>query len=441
MRHLCDFKPPKPNPAIVWLGKLILPVYLKVLNHLSLQVVLPPQVSLDFFRSKPVVVLLNHPDRQDALIAGGLAKLFEHPYCIVAREVFDWKHGFQGWFFQHIGCYSVDRGILDLASMHMTQKILAQLQRQLIVFPEAEITGDDDIVHPFNRALIHAILGAQKEIAKHDSSKSVWIIPGGTHYQLETDIETTVRKALRDVERKLDMKPDHSADARTRAEAAVGVVVSKLSDHYRFVLPDEQPQHEQVRLLAKHVCELISTYVNFEHAVDLSAEQLLHSLRSHVSKQVETAANGCSYQRKLSLSIVRIYDQFLSDLDRVERLLILQRVLTHPPTPMEVCRIVDFLESETCGRITAKGRQRATVCLGAPIEVLPYLESYKRCKSTAIEELRAVICREMQSALDGLHERMLVDLGRREEPHPAQGAMSRKPSTLTERSAAKSESL
>jgi 1-acyl-sn-glycerol-3-phosphate acyltransferase len=62
---------------------------------------------------------------------------------MVAREVFDWYHGVLGWFFQKFGCYSVNRGSGDVTSIETTKRILRLGQHKLIVFPEAEITGDD----------------------------------------------------------------------------------------------------------------------------------------------------------------------------------------------------------------------------------------------------------------------------------------------------------
>lgn len=408
MRRLCDFKPPKPNPLIMWLSKRLLPLYLN-LNSLTLEFLFPDQSALHSFKCPSLIILLNHPDKQDPLIAFALAKQLEHPYCIVAREVFDWNHGLSGWLFQHVGCYSVDRGILDIASMRTTKNILAKLQHQLIVFPEAEVTGDDDTVHPFNRGLIHAVLGSQTEIAKNDHSKSVIMLPVGIRYHLETDLETSVSKSLHDIEQKLAILPDKNSDARARAEIAIERVMTILSEHYGFALPEEQPRQEQVRLLTKHICERISRIVNFDSATS-SLEQLLHSLRSHVSKQIESAeTNRLSPNTHASDAAIN-NEHLLTDLDRAERLLIFQRVLTHPSTPIQVCRIVDFLEAETCGRMTPKGRQKATICAGPPIEVLPYLTLYKQRKETAILKLQTVIRQEMQAALDRTHERTLPDL-------------------------------
>jgi 1-acyl-sn-glycerol-3-phosphate acyltransferase len=176
MPPLSQFKPPKPNSALIWLCLKLLPVYASTVESLSFRFLENPEFPLKFIRNKSVVIAINHGDRQDPLVVIALSKYIgESLYCLVAREVFDWYHGLLGWLFQKLGCYSVNRGVADFRSIHTTQQILAHSHKKLVVFPEAEITGDEKRVHDLNPSFIHLLLESQEHIAKSSQS-----IPSGS---------------------------------------------------------------------------------------------------------------------------------------------------------------------------------------------------------------------------------------------------------------------
>jgi len=404
MSDLSEFKPPKPNKAIIGLCKLLFPVYAKFVAHLTFEFVEGSDHPLEVLKGKPAAVLIDHADKQDPLVVIALAKhMRDSVYCAVAREVFDWHHGILGWFFQRFGCYSVNRGSPDFRSMHTTQRILTHTDAKLVLFPEGEVTGDDQSVHEINRSLMHILLNMQNEIAKSDSPRSIWVLPVGVSYRLETNLESSVNKTLKTVERHLSIRKNRDKDPATRAKLAMEALLDGLARHYKWTLAKEQPQHAQVLSLAQHICERISKHTGGEPGEKPSTEQFLCSLRNHVVEELGARKNHSPHHQKFRRAPSNSYREFLHDLDRVERLLIVQRVLQRPTSPIQICRIVDFLESELCGRMTSKGRQCASVFIGKPIEVLPHLQLYKSCKNSAIDELTACIRDQLQSALDNSH--------------------------------------
>jgi len=60
----------------------------------------------------------------------------------------------------------------------------------------------------------------------------------------------------------------------------------------------------------------------------------------------------------------------------------------------------DFLEVETTGHISSKGRQVASVFFGEAIAVSSYLEHYRENKHSAISDLKVSIHDQLQLALD-----------------------------------------
>ncbi|MBX9690960.1 MAG: 1-acyl-sn-glycerol-3-phosphate acyltransferase, partial [Cyanobacteria bacterium] len=134
MSVLSEFKPPKPNRAFILLCELLLPLYARLVEDLSIEFQETPDQWLEFLKDKQAVIIMNHADRQDPLVLVALTRYMrEFVYCVVAREVFDWNHGINGWLFQKLGCYSVNRGMADFRSIHTTRKLLTHSHRKLIV--------------------------------------------------------------------------------------------------------------------------------------------------------------------------------------------------------------------------------------------------------------------------------------------------------------------
>jgi 1-acyl-sn-glycerol-3-phosphate acyltransferase len=404
MKALSEFLPPKPNRFLIWLSELLLPLYLWFVDPLTVRFLENSDDPLAFVKRKRVVLVMNHSDRRDPLVVIALAKhMRQSIYCMVAREVFDWNYGILGWVFQRLGCYSVNRGTADIKSIQTTVAVLTHCDHKLIVFPESEITGDDEIVHEVNRSFIHMLLEAQEEIAKVEPNQSLLVLPVGVSYGLLADLETSIDRALSAVERKLEIKHARTANAKERTDTAVQAVLLNLSQYYKCVLSEDESHHSQVRLLARHICHRMSRYMNADYDQNQSSRKLLYSLRNGIAKELAASRSPIAHQQNLRHSASKIYRQFLLDLERVERLLIFQKILNLPSSPIQICRIVDFLEAETCGPMTNKGRQRASVFFGKPIEVLPHLVSYKSSKGSTIDGLTICIRSGLQLALDHSH--------------------------------------
>lgn len=407
MRALSEFRAPEPNLAVIAFCQFLIPLYCRYIDHFTCQFT-DDKNSIAALKNKRTIILLNHADRQDPSVVVFLAKhLHEQVHCMVAREVFDWYHGVLGWFFQKFGCYSINRGSGDIKSIETTKQILRLGQHKLIVFPEAEITGDDHTVHSISTALVHILLEIQEDIMQietstlatnPDSSQALWVLPVGISYRLETALEPSVEKALRVIEKQIGLKHD-GAEINTRIEKATTEVLKILAQHYNCALLETASAAEQTIYLANHICRRIGKFIDSEIS-NKGPEQILYSLRNAVDEKLGASTFAATYKKKLNKRMAQFHDEFIADLNRVENLLIFHRVLLQPLSKIQHCRIVDFLETETTGRITSKGTQVASVFFGEPIAVTNYLNRYKENKHAAISELKASIHDQLQLALD-----------------------------------------
>jgi 1-acyl-sn-glycerol-3-phosphate acyltransferase len=197
-----EFKKPKPNPIVTVACMAILPFWLRFKEQLSIKISGKQSDLAAFSKRRRALVLLNHPDRQDPFVIGELARqMREEFYCIAARECFDWDGGSRGWLFQSLGCYSVARGRPDFHSIATTEKILHEGRHKLVVFPEAEITGDERMLHELHKPIFHIVLDIEKKLSEKGSLREndhLAIIPAAIKYSLKGGLEKAVgRKGRR----------------------------------------------------------------------------------------------------------------------------------------------------------------------------------------------------------------------------------------------------
>lgn len=397
------FKPPRPNPIVIEVCKYILPLWLRFREHLSIKVC-GTQTNLSAFsKCKRAIVLLNHPDRQDPFVVSQLAKQMNEQFnCIVARECFDWDGGWRGWLFQSLGCFSVARGKADLHSAATTKKLLREGHRKLVVFPEAEITADDFKLHELHKGIFHIALSVQRELSNAhpaESDSTVFIIPAAIKFSLDLELGAAVSKALSKMEKKLGLSPNGNRNVGSRITAVVDAYLSRALAAYGIEKP-EMTREKIAEFLAREILFGIARNqaIKLESLEGLAVIDQLYFIRNSISsnasklKSVALAPKAfhCAGISKPSVN---------SDLERVERLLVLQRMLEHSSSDIQCCRMLDFIESELFGVITPKGWQSCVVQIGAAINVAEFQEQFKESQENEVECLSQLFSDKLQSLL------------------------------------------
>jgi len=399
MQH---FREPKPNPIVIMLCRIILPFWLKLKEHLSIKV-RGNQLDLEAFsKSRRAVILLNHPDRQDPFVIFELAnQMHEEFYCIAARECFDWDDGWRGWLFQSLGCYSVARGKADFHSIATTKKILAEGRRKLAVFPEAEITADDDNIHELQKAIFHIVLEVQRELSEGDSTNSedpVVIIPAASRFSLKGDLDSAVKAALQNIEDRLALNSKEHPNVFARINAVVDAYLCRVFDSYGFQKPQASLE-KLAELAAAEMLRKIALKIGIDCDDTLSPTERLYAIRNHAAGNTEIDSVALLPQAFNCAGIANPSIQ--SDFERIERLLVLQRMLVHPSSEIQCCRILDFIETELSGAITPKGWQSCVVLLGTPIDVSSFVELYAQSKEKGVTSLTEHFKEKLQEILVG----------------------------------------
>lgn len=391
-----EFIAPKLNPFVASFCKGIFPFWMKLRERLKINLSFRNDARERFLGSKRAVILANHPDRQDPFVVADLAvQTHEYFHCVAAREIFDWDFGLRGWLLKSLGCYSVMRGKVDFHSIGTTKKIMKEGKRKLVVFPEGEITADTKL-HDVQKAVFHIALDVQKHVRETGIGEDALIFPVAINYVLEGDLADAVIPTLVKLETKFGLT-EPSYQIRKRTDEVVTAYFSVLRDSYDLKegLSDDLPA--QAEETAIDILKKIASLVSFELNEEISPCDNLYAVRNFLAGKVEQFASVTHHQvfhcGGLPGADLRI------DLERVERLLILQRTLLHHSSDIQVCRSLDFIESEVFGRISPKGNQVANVVVDTPIELAEYAAVYEESKDKAVEQLSSTFANRINSLL------------------------------------------
>src|SRR6185295_10298825 len=94
---------------------------------------------------KRTIICPNHPSHSDPESMFAFSAITGEDFnFLAAREIFDYNNGWNGWVIQHLGVYSVVRGACDRESFKTTKSLLVSGKKKLVIFPEGEISNQND---------------------------------------------------------------------------------------------------------------------------------------------------------------------------------------------------------------------------------------------------------------------------------------------------------
>lgn len=417
---MSEFIAPKPNPIALNLVKAIIPINLKM-EKLTVR---PSEHCMDVIRSQkdiPCVLALNHIDRCDPAVAATLStKCGDENYYLAARELFDENFGIRGWLMQHSGVYSVIRGIPeDVESRKATISLIAAGEHKLVMFPEGDVTGRDDVISPLKKDGVRNIFEAQEKSLRKDSMRAVHIVPAAIYYQVHEDAVEPLNACLTLIEGCLGIS-EGNGPIEIRIQRAVEKMLQRLEANYGVPVDKHEPNpHSSARFnstrgglstnarlvnLCRHITSSVANITGAQVLENPSIHVFLYSVRGKLIRMKESINDvRGTFDDKLRAETIDKLGTCMRDLDRVQHLLILASTLQQKPRTLDVLwRIIDRLEWLVLGRVTTKGSRTAWVEAGEPISLLRRSRDYRVHPGTAVERAEKRIRTAMQAVLDDL---------------------------------------
>jgi 1-acyl-sn-glycerol-3-phosphate acyltransferase len=403
---LLDFRPPKDTAALIWLAKLLLPLHFEIeLKGTRIEIVDNGLERFQELSGKRTVICPNHSNRNDPDVIFSLAKMSgEHFNFLAAREVFDWDHGWNGWRLQHFGCYSVVRGAADRESFKMTKSLIVGGKKKLVIFPEGEISRQNDTLMPLETGVAQMSFWALEEMHKQKIDEPVFLLPVALKYTYRADISHELRNSIDHLEEHLNLPKSTSGSLHERLRAVALAVLAALEQEYDHKPAKDQPINERLASLRAIVLNVISASLQIElpseHSTLSQVRILRNALDEHIYQDEELASD---YQRKLHEEKAKSIRTYYRDLDRVVNFIaIYDGYLTERMTQERFAETIDRFETEVFGKCSIKGPRLVFVKLDEPINLLNFWASYKSNKKATIQQVTDELAQRISTMLTQL---------------------------------------
>ncbi len=404
---MLDFRPPKDSPIAIGLVKLLLPLVMKVpLHDTRIQVVGDGLERFKALNGLRTVICPNHSNHDDPEVMFAFsAAVGEDFNFLAAREIFDYDHGFRGFWLQRLGCYSVVRGAVDRESFKTTRNLIVANKKKLVIFPEGEVSRQNDTLLHLESGVCQMAFWAVDELAKKQQLEPVFILPLAMKFTYPGDIRENLDKALYRIEERLGLESKARDPLYKRLSAVSGSILATLEREYNFKPAGDASVNERIAGLRLAILKNIASYLQIGLPAGLSQLEYVRILRNALDDYVynNVEEEGTAYLKKLHNEKTAKIKGFYRDLDRVLTFIaIYDGYLRDHLTQERFAEVVDRFEMEVFGKRSIKGARLVYLDLGRPVDLLPMYADYKCNRKTAIQHATDNISEQISTMLDAL---------------------------------------
>lgn len=409
---MLDFRPPLDGPVLLNFVKAAMPAYMRVrMKGLSIK---PVDGAVERFKvtaKQRAMICPNHSNRHDPQAMFAFSNAVGEDFNFVAaREVFDYDDGKNGWWLQHLGAYSVVRGAPDRESFKMTRKILAEGKKKLVLFPEGEISRQNDTLMPLETGAAQLTFWGVEELAKSHGSDNgslppIYVIPVALKYTYPTDIRPALWQTLSMLEEKVGITHADTESFHERLKNISGKLMTTLEREYEFKPKEGASVTERLHELRTHVLQGVASQVKVtlqENGKQLDwVRQIRNKLDDYIysDEHLET-----EYERKIHDEKTAKIKGFYRDMDRVVNFIaIYEQYFTESNTQERFADVLDRLESEILGHEPSiKGQRTVLVDVGEAIDMTKLYADYKQNKKGTINKVTEQLAQQISNMLIGL---------------------------------------
>lgn len=310
-----------------------------------------------------VLIAPNHSHDSDPHVMMEVGRrLRRQLHFMAAWQIFRPHWGLDGWVLQRMGAFSVDREGCDRRALHQACEILST-GRALVVFPEGEVYRLNDRLTPLLDGVAFMALSAQRDLAKKGGGQKVWIVPTAIRYRYLDAIEPKLTAAVERLENHMRYKPPHGTPLAERI-LHYGELLLTIKEKEKFGRSFENEgdlptrinrltemlleRHEKKHLERSPSAETVALRVKalrrklFELWTDEAGDAETRRLAREALDDVQLALQAYSYP-----------GNYIAEKPCIERM----------------AETIEKLEEDFDGFARPKGRRRARVVFGPPIDL------------------------------------------------------------------------
>ncbi len=408
------FIPPRESRALRRMVSAALPHLAQVVGSIRNVRVAPEELEhLSAWCHGRGIIAPNHPTGEDPVVLFWISKLAGRPFNYLAcREILD---GWRGWLLNRLGTYSVIRGVPDRESLRTTRRLLAELDRTVVIFPEGEIYEHNDTLLAFQSGVAQIGFWTLDDLTRSGKEPCLPIIPLAIKYRCLDSPRPAIENSLRSLERALHLEeapPKVTAYQRLR-RIGDRVLVSLERDSG---LQPREGGDLQVRIgttrqaVLERVAQSIGTELDLRQPPADQLHLLFHSLKSWVGLLPD---DPTEYDERLFRRKMETAAPLFRDLHRLQNFIaITGDYVAAEATAERFLDVLGRLEAEVFGAVRFRVPREALVRVGAPIRLEERYAAYRQHKREVVAEVTSRLESEIRVLLRELsREATPISLG------------------------------
>lgn len=355
------------------------------------------------------VICPNHANHDDPEVMFAFSSLVGQDFnFLAAREIFEWDHGWRGFWLQKLGCYSVVRGAVDRESFKMTKSLIAANKKKLVIFPEGEVSRQNDTLLHLETGVPQMAFWAVDELAKKQQLEPVFIVPLALKYTYRDNIHDELERSLYKIEERLGL-PSHAREPLYKRLSAISdVLLTTLEHEYNVKAPADASRNDRIIALRLAILKNIANFLQIDLPVGQLQLEYVRILRNALDDYIydNSEEESTAYQKKLHDEKTKKIKGFYRDLDRVVTFIaIYDGYLREHLTQERFAEVLDRFEMEVFGKRTVKGARKVYIDVGRPIDLLPLYADYKAARKSGLQKVTNDLSEQISTMLEALDKK------------------------------------
>jgi hypothetical protein len=308
---------------------------------------------------------------------------------VASWHVFN-QHWLQSFLLPRLGAFSIYREGTDREALKMAMQLTAEADRPFVIFPEGVISRHNDKLNHLMEGTALMARGAAKQRAAAHPPGKVVVHPAAVRYFFDGDIATTVPPVLRDIEHRLNWRPQEHLPLIDRIAKIGGALLALKEVEYIGAPQTGWIQNRVQALIDRLLVPLETEWVKGRREKEIVGRVT----RLRIAILPELINGGLSEAEQQ-----RRWDH-LADMYLAQQLSCYPPdYLTADPTPERILETVERFEEDMTDRVRVHSPLRAVIDVGEAIEVSP-----ERARGTESDPLMVAIREQLESMLAASRE-------------------------------------
>ncbi len=342
----------------------------------------------------------NHPTETDPIVVFWLGVLARRRFNFLAtRETLEGPRGF---LLNRIGVYSVIRGSADRESIRYTRKLLAEEDRQIVIFPEGLVYEHNDLLLQFQSGPVQMGFWALEDLAKAGREPVLPVLPLALRYQCQAEPAPYIDRSLVALERELSLKANGGRYARL---LQIGDTVLQKIERAEGLKPDPALSlNERIVLARRRVLHRMAQAAGVQLDDRDSPGEQLHTLTNELRAWVGVLPEEhTDYEERLWRQRTETAAPLFTELMRLHNFVALTGdYVASEPSAERFLEVLGRLEREVLGKVRHACPLRAHIGVPEAIPLERRLEDYRTDKRRTVAGVTTEIQESIRSKLEEL---------------------------------------